>query len=245
MPTSLDSAGLKQLGAAWHRQNFTSAQTLLTGLLDDYKKKVEKILNPVDVVRGDGSTVQEGMDLATARVEIRELQRQLGYSPTPGEEGTIKDLSSDKRIDLVIKTNQQLSQGAGDFIRQNDEDVIDLFPALELYRLEAREKERDWEQRWRIACAVANDPKAAGALEMHGRMVALKSSGVWQALGDGEGGFSDTLGNPFPPFAFNSGMWTREVDREDAESLGVIEPGQKAQTASLDLEGIFSRTDTD
>lgn len=250
LPSSLDSAGLRQLGAAFHRQNFVSAQTLLQDLLDNYKDAVGQILNPTDVTRADRVSesnpegkVQEGLDLATARMQIRDLQRKLGYAPAEDEAGTIKDLSSDKRIDLVVRTNTELAQGAGDFLRQNDEDVIDLFPAWELYRLEPRDKERDWEQRWRIAAAVAQDPKALAALELSGTMAALKSSGIWQALGDGEGGYMDTLGNPYPPFAFNSGMWTRELSRDEAEELGLIEAGQKAEVNGLDLGELFGGRD--
>jgi hypothetical protein len=55
-------------------------------------------------------------------------------------------------------------------------------------------------------------------------MVARKDSGVWQALGDGAGGYdSDALHNPYPPFAFNSGMDVQDVDRQDAVELGLLE----------------------
>jgi hypothetical protein len=53
-------------------------------------------------------------------------------------------------------------------------------------------------------------------------MVALKSSSVWQQLGDGAGGYEDALGNPFAPFAFDSGMDTDEVSRDDVGKLGLI-----------------------
>ena len=54
-----------------------------------------------------------------------------------------------------------------------------------------------------------------------GDFVALKSSPIWQALGDGVGGFKDTLGNPYPPFAFGSGMGWTDVSADDAASLGL------------------------
>ncbi len=56
-----------------------------------------------------------------------------------------------------------------------------------------------------------------------GRMVARKDSPIWQALGDGAGGFDDTLGTPYPPFAFGSGMGVEDVDRDTAMSLGLID----------------------
>lgn len=247
LPTSLDSAGLRRLGADFHRRNFVSAQTLLTELLDDYKKKVAEILDPVDVRRADRVTaenpegwVQQGMDVATARQEIRGLQARLGYAPDPDDAGTLVDLSSDRRIELVLRTNTQLAQGAGNFIRSNDPALIDLWPAQELYRLEGRAKTRDWEARWLAAAAEAGDTDAPRVLQATGRMVALKASGLWQALGDGAGGHEDTLGNPYPPFAFGSGMWVREISRAEAEEMQLIAREQEARPADLDLGSLLA-----
>jgi hypothetical protein len=243
LPTSLGSSDLSALGANFHRQNFVSAKTLLTDLLDAYKEKVGTVLNPVDISRPDRVTesnpagrVQVGTDLATARLQIRELQAKLGYTPDPDAAGSLTDLSSDARINLVLRTNTQLAQGAGNFIRSNDPALLDLWPAQELYRLEARDKVRDWEQRWMEAAGYASDPAAAAALQAHGRMVALKSSGIWQALGDS---WDDSLGNPYPPFAFGSGMWTREISRDEAEQFGLITSEQEARPNPLDISSLF------
>lgn len=241
MPTSLTSAELSQVNKEIMRTTFTSAQTTLEALLDAYKKGIESIINPAQVAReGAEQMVTEGFNPASLRAFVKEYLGSISYKPAEGEEGTIKDLSSDGRINLVIKTNTELAHGAGRFVQQNaDQDVVDAWPGLELVRYEERAKERDWEQRWRIAAQVAGDPDAAAALELHGRMAALKSSGIWQALGDGAGGYDDVLGNPFPPFAFNSGMWTDEVDREDATKLGLLEEGEKAEPANFDLGSLF------
>ena len=59
---------------------------------------------------------------------------------------------------------------------------------------------------------------------MKDRFIALKTSPIWQALGDGAGGFRDTLGNPYPPFAYSSGMAWVAVDRETCERLGLSGP---------------------
>jgi len=62
-------------------------------------------------------------------------------------------------------------------------------------------------------------------------MVALKSSGIWQALGD----FEDGLGNPYPPFAFNSGMILQDVERDEAVKLGVIDELAVIEPRNLDF----------
>lgn len=262
MPTELSSIELRQLNAGVLRQSLFSARTALQYHLQNIFDAVESVLNPKTEQRADRITpenpqgnVTTGMNPATARAFLREQLQEHGYIPTPGEEGTIKDLSSDARLNLVVKTNVQLAQGAGQFVQGNaSDDVVEAFPAWELVRFEDREVPRgeklehgdvvpdpgnDWPSRFRAACEAAGDDDAEQVLEGTGRMMALKSSGVWQALGDGAGGYEDTLSNPYPPFAFNSGMWTQEVSREDAIDAGLIDEGEKVAPARFDFASLF------
>lgn len=252
LPTDLSSAQLRELDAALRRQSIFSAHTTILGYLQRIQEVIESIINPKQAERdGQDETVTEGFNPATARQELRNTLKFYGYAAEPGEEGTIKDLASDGRLNLVVNTNTELAQGAGAFIRQNfAPEVVDEYPALELVRFEAREHPRNWSgdedgddkslmagfaSRWMQAAQIAGDADAAACLENNDRMVALKSSAIWQALGD----FDDGLGNPFPPFAFNSGMWTQEVSRADAEDLGLLDKGEKAEPAKFDLSELF------
>lgn len=248
LPTNLDSHALSQLGPAFHRDNLVSAKNNIAGLMDDLKAVLEKIVNPTTQQRADRITpanpqgnVSGGLDPATARLQVKELMQQYSYSAAGGDAGTIKDLASDKRINLFLKTNVELSQGRGWFLQSQDRPVLDAFPANELIRIEERAIKRDWHQRWRIAAAVAGDSDAARVLEFHGRMIALKDSGIWQALGDGAGGYEDTLGNPFPPFAFNSGMDVRDISYEQALALELLNPGERVEAAPFDLTKLFNQ----
>lgn len=240
LPTNLGSAELRALGNDFHRQNFTSAKTLLEALLEGYKEKVGKILNPENTVRPDGSPRTEGLDLATARLQIKELQKSLGMDVTDGG-GPITDLRSDARINLVLKTNRDISQGAGWFIQGQQQEVLDAFPAMELIRVESRRLQRDWKTRFILAARSVGDLNAARAIEFHGRMAALKNSPLWQALGDGAGGYEDTLGNPFPPFAFNSGMDVRDVAYSDAVNLGLMDRGDRVTPLPIDFSNLLSK----
>ena len=119
----------------------------------------------------------------------------------------------------MIETNVQTAQGYGQAVAANDPDVIDAFPAQELFRLEDRKEPRDWEARWMEAAQAAGDGYAAKALVDGGRMAALKESGIWDQLGSI---WDDSLGNNFPPFAFRSGMWVQDVSYEEADDLGLL-----------------------
>lgn len=200
LPTNLTSAELMRIDAAIREQAFFSAQTLLEGYLDDVKKTVETMLNPVSK---DGRT--EGMDLATARLNAKESLRKLGYSPDPDKRGTIQDLSSDGRIELFLKTRVESAQGFGQWRQGQEAGVLDQFPAQELFRAEGREKPRDWITRW----------QGAGGRLFGGRMIALKNDPIWTEISRFE--------TPYPPFDWNSGMWVRDVDRDEAIQLGVMD----------------------
>ena len=247
-PSAMTTAEWREIDADIRRQAFFSAQTELEALLQKYRVIIESIANPTTGMSKDRESkinpsgfVTSGYDPASARLEIKKFLNTSGFQPEEGIRGTLLDLSSDARIDLVIKTNVQLAHGAGRFVQQNqDQDVVDAWPALELMRFEERKEPRDWPHRWMLACQVAGDAVSAGILGGTGRMVALKSSDVWQQLGDGAGGFDDTLGNPYPPFAFASGMWTVELDRREAEELGLLQAGEKAEPAGFDLSKLFS-----
>jgi hypothetical protein len=245
LPTNATSAEIRGWDAAVRRRSFVSAQTTIEKLLDGYKERIEKIVKPVQVRRADRVTLEnpegfvtEGLNIATARLETKQLLQSMGYQPEQGKRGTIQDLSSDARVNLVLETNSQLVQGAGHFIQGNAPGVIDEFPCWEFLRFEGRESERDWKTRWKIAAQSVGDVDALRVLEETGRMIARKDSPIWQALGDGVGGYQDTLGNPFPPFAFKSGMWVQDVSYDECVSLGI--PVENMQPQKADVTGAIN-----
>lgn len=229
MPTSLNTAQLRKLGAAFHAGNFVSAQHTITGPLTDLFDGVKSILNPTTEQRPDRVTpenpqgnVTTGMNPADARLAVKQSLRAAGYQPDPDKRGTLMDLSSDPRINLQIKTNVERHQGDGFAIQSNDPAVLEAFPCWEFYRLEDRNKTRDWPTRWRTAAALVGDTDAIRVLDETERMVARIDSPIWQALGDGEGGYDDVLHRDRPPFAYNSGMWTRIISMKESLALGFV-----------------------
>lgn len=150
-----------------------------------------------------------------ARQKIKKFAKSEGL-PQP----------SDDLLDLVISTNVHTAQGYG-MRKQAMETQHIGFPGWELYRIGTRLAPRDWAQRWKAAAEASGDNDAARAFKNTGRMVALKSSPIWQALGNGVGGFeSDALGNDYPPFAFNSGMGVKSVSYSECVDLGLMDESE-------------------
>lgn len=255
-PSGMSAADWKQTSASVRNLSFFSARNEMEGSLDFIKQTVQSVVDPSQEEReGQEQTTTVGFNPATARAAIIKDFRDRGYQADPEDEGTIKDLASPTRVDLVVKTNVGLANGAGHYIQGNaNQDVVDLWPAYELLpfdssRVPRGEKEtkdglepdpeNGWPARFRAAAEEAGDEDALRVLDATGRMVALKASGTWQALGDGAGGYEDTLGNPFTPFAFNSTRQLEEVSREECEDMGLLKPGQKVEAAPLDFAKLF------
>ena len=156
------------------------------------------------------------INAADARAQLLAVLEQMGYSPQ--DEGGLKNPASIRRLNLILDTQTQMASSVATLSEQTDATLYQ-WPAWELTRMETRAVPRaDWMQRW---TAAGNSVGWDGALKRS--FIALKSSPIWQALGDGVGGFTDTLGNPYPPFAYSSGMNWREVDRETCEKLGLLD----------------------
>jgi hypothetical protein len=164
--------------------------------------------------RGDDGVVE---DRARLRRDLMQLARDEGLTSAGADSGEITDIGSAARTDLIVRTQTSQAYGHAEWKTGQDEDALDAAPAQELYRLESRQKPRDWLRRW----------VAAGGQLFNGRMIAPKSSPIWTRI--------SRFGTPWPPFDFNSGMWTEDVLRPEAESLGVIAPGEDIPSNERDF----------
>lgn len=232
LPTTLSSENLRKLSNDIKRSAFFSAKVENAAILQKAKDAIDAILDPIQTTRvleSGGPPVIEGLDRAKARLDLGDFIRKEGYEAPEGKEGTIEDLSSEQRLNLIIDTQTQSAYGYGYREQGNDPDILDVWPAQELYRAEGRKVPREWALRWAAAAQESGDDKAMAAFADSGKMAALKDSGIWQAIADGAGGYDDTLGNPWAPFAFNSGMDLRDIDRNEALDLGLLEQGQTVE----------------
>jgi hypothetical protein len=250
LPTSLSSAEIREsMDSDLRSRSIFSARTTKASYLQDVKDQVGGML--------DGKT-----NIATVRAKLQDALDRLGYNPRegfgeeddtePAEPGSLRDLSSDRRIALVVDTNaRQVANWQYREQGQTDQ-ALYSFPCWELVRIYPRRIERgtrlgkggvveedpgnDWPSRWE---------KAGGDFVGDGRMIARKDDDVWNQLGDSDV-FDDALDQPYPPFAFNSGMGVREVPREECIELGVIEDGEEIEGSSRSMnEGIEASADFD
>lgn len=157
------------------------------------------------------------VDRATKRAELKQVLASLDYQPAEGEQGSLTDLSSDRRLNLILDTNLQMAQGYGHWAEGQRSDILDQWPAQELIRVRDAAEPRDWSKRW----------EEAGGEFFDGRMIALKNSPVWLKI--------SAFQLPYPPFDFNSGMDVIDVSRDEAIDLGLIDRDTELLPESRDF----------
>ena len=209
LPMTLTSAEYRALGTAIKQRALFSATLENADVLNQLDQSVTALLSGTS-------------GIAKQREILTELISNLQSPISPAFDAA--------RLNLMLSTNEDVAAGYGQFIQANDPDALDAFPAQELFRLEYRQDPRDWEARWQEAAAAAGDGNAARVALDNGVMIARLDSGIWEQLGKL---WDDSLGNDFPPYAFQSGMWTRPVSREDAENYGLLEKGEKVEAATI------------
>ena len=193
------------------RRSVWSARTTNATYLQGLRERINKLLS------GGLRT-----DFALMRLELKRLLAELGYDPEtgfpgddklgvpPAEPGSLLDLSSDRRLNLILRTQVELMRGAEQ--KRRGLSRAHLFPAWELVRISPRRVPRDWDRRWIVAGGpVVKD--ASGRI----RLGALKTHDVWNRIGSREL-FDDALDTDHSPFAFNSGRGLVEVDFDEWQS---------------------------
>ena len=237
LPTSLGTRDIQRLGADLKRWSSFSAKIENARALQAINDTVKELIRGVsseDIAARDAGDRALKLSVPEARLKLRKTFQRLGVQAAePDDVGGLKDPQSDTRLNLILKTQEELAHGYGRYVATQDEDLLDLWPCWELLRVSPVNVERgfrvgpggaklpvpgdSWPDRWR---------RVGGEL-YQGRMIAMKNSVIWERIGDPDI-FDDALGNPYPPFAFNSGMDVQDVSREEAEQLGVIEPNAPA-----------------
>jgi hypothetical protein len=243
VPTSLSSAALRLLEGRVKRRAVFAARLTQVKVLEVIKSSLEGMLEGKINIADGKLALGQSLDAMGYSAEGGFPQDEAGTVP-PAVEGTLRDLRSEERMTLILKTQYRVAANEA-FVAAGtaSPEAVFQFPAWELVRIAGRRVPRgkkatkeglvedpgqDWPSRW----------VAAGGELIEGRMVALKDSPVWQALGDGVGGFEDTLGNPFPPFAYGSGYGIQEIRRNEALELGVLEEGQKVEPVGMPVAGL-------
>jgi hypothetical protein len=212
LPTDLRTWALDKLTPELRQRLAFSAGVTKAEIVDEFYGRVQQMVSGT-------------ADRATMRLKLKEMLQEMDYSPKQGQEGGLKDLSSDKRLNLVLDTNVAQAQSYAWWQAGQEPELLNAFPAQEFLRVESRINERNWSARWD---AARMETQTSGATaSSSGRMVALKNHPIWSKL--------SRFGTPYEPFDFNSGMGVEDVDRADAIALGIIDATTQLQSQKRGL----------
>lgn len=204
------------------RAQFSSgveSMRVLQAIQDKLMEAVTNARKEESVSRGTGEPGAFKMNRQKFIADIREIAIQEGLAPTDeGIEGTLQDITSEARLDLIFRTQEAQAHGFAFWKRGQSQNILDAWPAYELVRVAPRKVPRDWERRW---------AEAGGSLVEGGRMAALKTDPVWTKL--------SRFGTPWPPFDFNSGMGVMERDREQAVAWGLLAADEQMEPIEADF----------
>ncbi len=202
-PSAMSSADWAKIEPAFREKCFFSARVSNAEVLGKMRELIGKAL---DDTKRNPNQAHVSKDKFIS--EMKSYLKSKGYAMG----GTsLTDITSRRRLGLIFQMNVDEAREYGRYVRGQDPELLDAFPAWEFTRIEHRRVPRtDWERRFR----------AAGGKVINGRMVALKSSDVWTNL--------SRFGRPYPPFDFGSGMGVVDIERSDAIKLGLIPDDEPA-----------------
>lgn len=202
----LRSKQWQEMPAQLRESAFFSAGVESVRALQEAQSGLEKILT------GVRNPTHGGLEMNRAKwiEQVQATANQLGLRTTdPNKRGGMQDFGSERRLAEIYRQQISSAQNKAYWESGQDPDLLYDWPAQELVRVRSVRVPRDWPAIWSAAGGTLRDGK---------RMIALKTDPIWVKI--------SRFGRPWPPFDYGSGMGLDEIDRDEAEELGLIKPGE-------------------
>lgn len=153
------------------------------------------------------------VEIDQAIENISQEMERLGFHLK--QHGNVDDWTSWNHINSVLNEYANMKDNEE---RWNERLESSIFPAQRLTLCVPNQYDaaRNWIERWVAACTSVNWEGCSTI-----STAALVGSPVWEALGNGAGGYEDWLGNPFPPFAFASCVDVVGISKDELHTYGL------------------------
>lgn len=218
LAVALTSAELAALPVEIREVSFFSANVESERILAEMQRRVlQRVRLERENLSEDGVVMNRSRFIA----EMQDGLEAMGYLPKPGDEGTIRDITTAGRLGLIWDMNLDMARGYANWRTSMNPDLLEAVPAFELIRLEERIEKRDWVQIWKDHGGQFYGEPSSDFPGAPGRMIALATDPIWQRISE--------FGVPWPPFRWGSGVGKGPVRWREAKALGI--PGfDKPQT---------------
>ena len=156
---------------------------------------------------------------AQAIDELQQILENTGYQAPEDCRHTMRDLSSQMRLGAMLDFSLVMSSSLNCSIQGFDPGILNEFPAQRLIQtIPDNPEPASWPAFWL---------EKGGQLH-GGAMVALKWDRVWWNI--------SAFNLPVPPFQLGSTLNLEDVDRDEAESFGLIKPRQRPSQIQITLD---------
>lgn len=202
-PSAKNSAEWLMVEPAVRATSFFSACVEDERVLGGLQKLVQQAME-------EGMSMQDFVAEALSMLEFIKLEPPQGDEEKKAFRYSIDTLYNPERLRLIYRTQEQLANGYARVCEAFEPDWLNMFPAWMFVRVDGAKE----------------DQKRPDHVK-HENAIRLKSDiQFWLDRNSfDQGGF----GNPYGPWGFNSWMQTFDVDRETAEALGLLQPGETVE----------------
>jgi hypothetical protein len=204
--------GSAMMSAEWHdvpvalrERAWFSSQVENMRFLQRAKDALGEFLTGARETLPDGQTMLKTGSRADFVEQMREFALKEGMGPIDESlAGGLRDITSERRLSLIFDTQVRQAEDFGYYRQGMDADVLNEFPAQRFIRVQE-----------------VKDPRESH-IQYEGQ-VYLKSDPIWADV------INEDFGVPWGPWGWGCGHDVEDVDRDEAESLGLIDPGQEVQ----------------
>ncbi len=211
----LTTAEWAQVPAEVRRRAFFSATLTSARVAEKMQGYIDEFLDQHKEDFGTDAEHFSAQGRSEFVIKMRELLEKEGFGKVLPD-GTIdpeindndlRDLRSARRLQLIFDTHVEQACSYGQWLEGQDPDVLDIFPAQRFIRVRPVLAPRAYHEEALDTVRRKDDSK------------------FWIGL-------NRDFGLPYGPWGFNSGCGVEDVDRDEAEELGVIKPDEtpKPQT---------------
>lgn len=207
LPSDFDTFQWRMVATAIKERAFFSSQVESARALQSMKDYLDDYLA---ISRDpDGKLVSQGRAEFVANMRELAISEGLGkVNPLTGEiipeidENDLTDIRSIARLQLIFDTQVESAQEYAYWKESMDPDLLWVFPAQRFIRVRPVMAPRPYHS--------ANE----GAVRRKDDL------DFWLSM-------NQDFGVPWGPWGFNSGMGVEDVPRDEAEALGLIQPGER------------------
>jgi hypothetical protein len=164
-----------------------------------------------DFLAGNVKTLDDGQTLLATggrAAFIDQMQKFLQGEGVVRSDGGLTDITSGRRLGLIFDTKVQQAGDFGYWRQGLDPDVLNEFPAMRFIRVKDVREPRQSHERYQDQVYLKTDP-------------------IWALV------INQDFGVPWGPWGWGCGHDVEDVDRDEAESLGLIKRGEKISPAPL------------